>query len=100
MIKHFKNKTLAGAFALIMGAIILIAPLTTYAANFNQYATVGGDGVRLRKTPSFNGTILELMYKGEGIWIDSEYSDNYWVHVKRVKTNTIGYMGYDLYDHQ
>lgn len=75
-------------------------PLTTCDADFSQYSTVGEDGVQLRKTPDFDGIILELMCQGEGIWIDSEYIDNYWVRVKREKTETIGYMGYDLYDHQ
>lgn len=99
MRKNFTKNVFVGMFAVVVGIIVLFTPLTVNAANFSQYATVGGDGVRLRKTPSFDGVILELMYRSDHIWIDTEYSGSYWIHVKRELTNTIGYMGYDLYDH-
>lgn len=64
------------------------------ASNFNIEATVNADGVRLRSIPA-TGAILELMYKGETVLIDSvDLSDqigNGWMHVQRVQTGTIGY---------
>lgn len=101
MIKRFKKKNLVTAFALIIVVTILMTPLATYAA-FTQSAKVGGNGVRLRKTPG-NGTILELMYDGESILIDPEgYDPDYaaWIYVQRVKTGTIGWMEWSYFVHQ
>lgn len=55
--------------------------------------TVLGDGVRLRSTASEKGKILELMYKGERVWIDqSYYNEEGWFRVTRLKTGRTGYV--------
>lgn len=101
MIKRLKKKNLVTVFAFIMVATILMTPLATHAA-FTQQATVAANGVRLRKKP-VDGTILELMYKGESILIDNDvYDPDYaaWLYVKRVKTGTIGWMEWSYFEHQ
>lgn len=100
MIKKLKNKNLVNALVLIMVATILMTPLATYAA-FTQLAKINGDGVRLRRTP-VDGTILELMYRDELIWIDCDtyYPENAaWIYVKRIKTGTTGWMEDSYYVH-
>lgn len=105
MIKRFKSKTLTGALALIMGAIILISPLTSYAASrpaeFWQKGTVNGDGVRHRATPGPNGTVLGLMYMGDEIWLSSTYDNAYpaWVYLWREKTSQKGWMEWSYFVH-
>lgn len=101
MIKSFKKKKLASAFALIMVATMMMAPLTTYAVAFTQPSTVNGDGVRLRKAP-VDGTILELMYRGESILLSDVIDNNHpaWLYIKRVKTGTIGWMEWSYFDHE
>lgn len=77
-----------------------MTPLAAYAA-FTQYGIVNGDGVRLRKAP-VDGTILELMYKGESIIMDPGVIDHdhaAWVYVKREKTGTIGWMEWSYFEH-
>lgn len=100
MIKGFKKKNLASAFALIMAVAIMLTPLTAYAAAFTQPGIVNGDGVRLRKAP-VTGAILELMYKGESILISDVIDNNHpaWIYVKRVKTGTIGWMEWSYFEH-
>ena len=71
------------------------------AVNFPCYGDVTGNGVNLRKSASFNGTVLELMYKGEVVYINYSKSSGYvngyrWLYVKRAKTGTIGYV-YEKY---
>ena len=51
--------------------------------------TVLADGVRLRDWPSSNGTILELMYRGESVLVIN--LGNTWSKVKRIQTGTYGY---------
>lgn len=100
MIRRLK-KNIFSVFTLIITTVILMVPLTTYAA-FTQSAVIGGNGVRLRKSP-VNGTILELMYDGESILIDDEvYDPNYsaWIYVKRIKTGTKGWMEWSYFVHQ
>lgn len=100
MVKR-KNKSLVSAVMLMMAVVILMTPLTTYAA-FTQRAKIVGDGVRLRNAP-VNGTILELMYNGETIWIDpSVYDPNYsaWIYVKRECTGTKGWMEWSYFEHE
>lgn len=58
-------------------------------------ASVTGDGVRLRKSPSKSATILELMYKGEPVLINytkSSKGKGSWYYVKRIKTGTWGWV--------
>lgn len=102
MFKRSKNKYLVPACVLGTMATILMTPLATYAA-FTQNAIINGDGVRLRKTP-VNGTVLELMYKGESIIIDNDanYGPGYaaWIFVKREKTGTTGWMEDSYYVHE
>lgn len=100
MIKKLKNKNIVNAFVLIMVATILMTPLAAYAA-FIQPGIVNGDGVRLRKTPGPNGTILELMYRGEAITIGDEIDHDYsaWIYVRREKTGTTGWMEWSYFVH-
>lgn len=51
------------------------------------------DGVRLRKGPSTSATILELMYSGEYVTIDTTTSASVsgWYYVQRRKTGTWGW---------
>lgn len=96
------QKNLVKIFALILTTTILTTPLAAYAA-FTQPGIVNGDGVRLRKTPGLNGTILELMYKGESITLDNEVlppSDlSAWIYVRREKTGTVGWMEWSYFIH-
>lgn len=99
MIKRLKN--VLSVFMLTMATVMLLTPLTSYAA-FWQEARVVGNGVRLRKSP-VNGTVLELMYYGESILLDPDvYDPDYaaWVYVKRVKTGTVGWMVWSYFEHQ
>ena len=67
-----------------------------------QLAVVNGNGVRLRRAP-VNGDVLELMYKGEYIYIDDEvYDPNYsdWIYVKRVSSRTKGWMHWAYFVYQ
>ncbi len=71
----------------------------TVAKASNNYpdgnASVTGDGVRLRKSPSKSATILELMYKGESVLINytkSGKGKGVWYYVKRMKTGTWGWV--------
>lgn len=71
------------------------------AVTFPCMGDVTGNGVNLRKTASFSGTILELMYKGETVYINyaksSKYYNGYrWLYIKRAKTGTVGYV-YEKY---
>lgn len=79
---------------LLATSVVVPVKAAALAANFSIESTVVADGVRLRRTP-IDGTILELMYKGEKVLIDSEnlYEQigNAWMHVQRVQTGTIGY---------
>lgn len=96
--KRIKIRILA---LLLIACTFLATPLTVNAA-FTQRAKIVGNGVRLRRTPG-NGTILELMYYGEYIWIDSEmYDPDYsaWIYVKREKTETKGWMEWSYFEHQ
>ena len=99
--KSLYNKKLVITFAFLMVATSLMTPLVANA-DFWQNATIGADGVRLRKWP-VNGTVLELMYKGEQIMIDPsviDHENSAWVYVQRVKTGTIGWMEGSFYEHQ
>lgn len=66
-------------------------------------ATVIADGVRLRKTASTSGTILELMYAGERVrvdWLKTNTSGKSgWLYVFRTRTGTSGWVSsqYILY---
>lgn len=71
----------------------------TFASNSatNSNGTVKGDGVRLRKTASTSGTILELMYDGEPLQVTlsktkTDSKGNIWYYCKRIKTGTKGYV--------
>ena len=54
---------------------------------------VDGNGVRLRKTASTNGTVLESMYDGESVFIDwAKTGNSSWYYVTRIKTGTSGWV--------
>lgn len=66
---------------------------------------VEGDGVRLRKKPSSSAAVLELMYNGEGVFVDISESVKkngvLWYNIRRAKTGTWGYTNsayIDYYD--
>lgn len=72
--------------------------LAVISVSHSANADVCGDGVRLRATPSLSGTILELMYNGEYVWIDwSQYGNggSNWYRVQRMKTGTYGWVQRD-----
>ena len=98
-----KKINFASTFVLVMVAAILVTPLTSYAS-FTQKAIVRGDGVRLRKTPGYDGIILELMYKGEDITLSADVLPPpdlaIWVYARREKTGTEGWMHWNYYDHE
>lgn len=54
---------------------------TTSTYSFTEEGGVATDGLRLRKEPSFDSTILELMYFGEVVKIDLDKS-TMWSYVK------------------
>lgn len=59
----------------------------------DMQGTVLGDGVRLRSNASEKGKVLELMYKGERVWIDQSYNnEDGWFRVTRIKTGRTGYV--------
>ena len=64
--------------------------ISTMAA---QNGEVTENGVRLRKKPSTSGTVLELMYKGEGVYVEYTTSTTVsgWYYLKRLKTGTWGW---------
>ncbi|MFR3472118.1 MAG: SH3 domain-containing protein [Roseburia faecis] len=64
---------------------------TTSTYSFTEEGGVATDGLRLRKEPSFDSTILELMYFGEVVKIDLDKSTMTFYYVERVKTGTKGY---------
>jgi hypothetical protein len=106
MLKCFKNKILASTIALIMGAIILLSPLTSYAVSrpspFDQKGQVNGAGVRQRTAP-VTGTILGLMYAPEIIYLNQYVVDNNypaWCYIWRESTEQIGWMEWSYFNHQ
>lgn len=70
----------------------LQSPLSLYSTSTSGIrGEVIGDGVKLRRTASSTGTVLELMYYGEIVRIDPAKIKNDWYYVTRVKTGTKGY---------
>lgn len=69
---------------------------TSKARIVGAYAQVTADGVRLRKTASTSGTILELMYAGETVrvdWVKTNASGKSgWLYVIRTRTGTSGWV--------
>lgn len=101
MIRNLKKRNLASMFAFIITVAIMMTPLTVHAIDFTQPGIVNGDGVRLRRTPGYDGDILELMYKGESILISDFIDNNHpaWLYVQRVKTKTKGWMEWSYFEH-
>ncbi len=62
---------------------------------FDMQGTVIGDGVRLRSAASNTSSVLELMYSGERVWIDSSYSNANWYRVIRQSTGRTGYVNWE-----
>lgn len=60
---------------------------------------VVGNGVRLREKASSTSTVLELMYDGEAVKVNTsetvDKNGKKWYYVKRVKTGTWGYANSD-----
>lgn len=97
--------------AVVVG-ISTVAPVTAFAqtdvatqgdASNSTRATVvipngevTGDGVRLRKTPSTSGTVLELMYSGETVFVDKSKATTSggtkWYYVTRILDGTEGWV--------
>ena len=65
-------------------------------------AEVTADGVRLRKTPSATGTILELMYTGENVYVDVTKTTTSggirWYYVTRIMDGTCGWVSSQYID--
>lgn len=84
------KKGLAGvALSLVL---VATAGMGAHAATFAYPGTVTADGVRLRQVPD-TGTILELMYSGERVYVDKEMTEASGAayYLKRAKTGTVGY---------
>lgn len=81
-----------GEEEMVTGPLANQPGIATMAAQNGQ---VIENGVRLRNKPSTTtGTILELMYKGEAIYIDLTTSTSVsggWYYLKRLKTGTWGW---------
>lgn len=67
------------------------SPLALYSTASTIRGHVVGDGVKLRKSPSSSGTVLELMYYGEVVKIDTSKRMDDWYYLTRSKTGTKGY---------
>ena len=57
---------------------------------------VTADGVRLRKTPTATGTVLELMYTGETVYVETAKTTTSggirWYYVTRIMDGTCGWV--------
>lgn len=62
------------------------------------YATVIGNGVRIRSSASTSGTIVGLAYKDDRVFVQS--SDGSWCKIKMVSNGVVGYVSrqYLLFD--
>lgn len=96
--------------AVVVG-ICTVVPVTTFAqedvttsednsdlmvAAVIANGEVTGDGVRLRSTPSTSGTVLELMYTGEKVHVDTTKittsGGTKWYYVTRIKNGNSGWV--------
>lgn len=97
--KRKKNwkKGLVGVAASL--ALVMTTSMGAHAASFAYPGTVNADGVRLRQVPD-TGTILELMYSGERVYVDKEMTEASGAayYLKRAKTGTIGYGDFHYID--
>ncbi len=70
-----------------------------YSVRNIHKGTIVGDGVRLRKKPSSTSTVLELMNKGESVYVDpqtsAESGKGKWTYIQRDKTGTWGWVSND-----
>ncbi len=85
------KKSIVGCMCSIV--LLMSMSIGVQAASFSYKGTVIGNGVRLRSIPDA-GTVLELMYKGETVYVDKEMTEesasgSY--YLKRSKTGTVGY---------
>lgn len=71
------------------------SPLPVYGTTSTKTGNVVADGVKLRKTASSSGTVLELMYYGEVVKVDRSKSTTNWYYLTRSKTGTKGYASKD-----
>ena len=62
---------------------------------FDMQGIVIGDGVRSRSSASSTSTVLEVMYSGERVWIDSSYNNADWYRIIRKSTGRTGYVSWD-----
>ncbi|MBQ6888132.1 MAG: hypothetical protein IJN54_11530 [Lachnospiraceae bacterium] len=82
-----------------MTASTFMPVIETKAASYSAYSTVSirkviGDGVRLRKEGWSQGTVLELMYRGEKVYFYDDIlgSDPEYNYMRRDSTKTYGYV--------
>lgn len=54
------------------------------------YATVTGNGVRIRSSASTSGTIVGLAYKNDRVFVQA--SDGTWCKIKMVSNGVVGYV--------
>ena len=63
---------------------------------------VTADGVRLRKTPSTTATIVELMYTGETVYVETAKTTTSggirWYYVTRIMDGTCGWVSSQYID--
>lgn len=101
MVKNLKKIVTKGT--LLFGLIVTLGSTFAVKAEASTppfskyvYGEVADNGVRLRKTPG-DGTVLELMYKDEVVWVDLSTSEvNGYRHVQRDATGTVGYAASNL----
>lgn len=87
--KNLRKRLVGAALSLMLASSV---GMGAYAATFAYPGTVTGDGVRLRTVPD-TGTVLELMYSGERVYVDKEMTEESGAayYLKRAKTGTVGY---------
>lgn len=91
-----KGMLLCGMVVALSSTVAVNAKASTPPFSSYVYGEVADDGVRLRRTP-VNGTILELMYRGEAVWVDLSTSEvSGFLHVQRDSTGTVGYAASNL----
>ena len=61
------------------------------------YATVNGNGVRVRSKASTSGTIKGLLYKGDRVFVYKSYttSDGIWCDIERLSDGLTGFVKRD-----
>lgn len=101
-IRKITQKVIVSALALTLTFSSFMPAMEVQAANYSAQSVttqkIIANGVRLRKEGHANGTVLELMYKGDSITYYSHIlgSDPEYNYMRREKTKTYGYVHHDF----